>query len=91
MPTRTRLLTSTLQVYTFDLKSSRSLRSDDGDTYFLVVTHISSSWLTVSSADDDAQTYAVAVELEDTEDAEIDLYSAVRQQLERRERERIRL
>ena len=91
VPTRTRLLTSTLQVYTFDLKSSRSLRSDDGDTYFLVVTHISSSWLTVSSADDDAQTYAVAVELEDTEDAEIDLYSAVRQQLERRERERIRL
>ena len=91
VPTRTRLLTSTLQVYTFDLKSSRSLRSDDGDIYFLVATHISSSWLTVSSAGDDTQTYAVAVELEDTEDAEIDLYSAVRQQLERRERERIRL
>ena len=90
-PKKTRLQTSTLQVHTWELSSSRSLRADDGDTCYLVVAHVSAQWTEVLGDTYDAQPYALAVELVDLENVEIDLYTAVRLQLEERARAQIRL
>jgi hypothetical protein len=56
--------------------------ADDGDTYFLAVTHQSRQW--ASSGD---QSYAVAVALEEEERQDVDLYV----ELEQRVRPRVRV
>jgi Subtilase family len=71
---------STLQVRS--LRTKR-LDVDDGDTYFVVVQHASSPWIS------EQQRYALVVTLEDEEREEIDLYAAV--QPRARVRTRIRL
>jgi hypothetical protein len=61
------------------------LDPDDGDTYYLVVTHRSAQW-----ADEGDQKYALAVELAEEESEEIDLYVAVQQQVRLPARVRVR-
>lgn len=58
---------------------------DDEDTFYLAVTHRAAAW-----APDDytAQTYALAVELEDRQLQEADLHQLLALQLQERERER---
>lgn len=73
---------STLQVRTV---RHRELNLDDGDTYYLVVTHRNASW--ASGGD---QRYALAVVLEEEEREEIDLYALVQAQLELPVRLRVR-
>lgn len=72
---------STLQVRTFDTKR---LDVDDGDTYYVVLSHYSASWPT-EMAD---QRYALVVALEDREREDIDLHALVEAQLRSRVRVR---
>ena len=72
---------STLQVRSL---RTNSLDVDDGDTYYVVVTHAPSPWLA------EAQRYALVVTLEDEEREEIDLYATVQPLARTRQRVRIR-
>jgi hypothetical protein len=67
--------------------SSVQLQEDDGDTYYLTVTHQKSPWQNL--AEYTSQRYAVAVELID-EDATIDLYNLIRARIQARLRARAR-
>lgn len=59
---------------------------DDGDTYFLAVTHRNRAW-----ARPGTQRYAVAVEFEDEEREDVDLYAQLRERVQPiRERARVR-
>lgn len=82
-PSSTAVLRSTLQVRRWKASDSRSLDPDDGDTYFLVVTHVSEPWAQSAFAGYTSQKYAIAVELEDRSRAEINLFSQVQARLER--------
>lgn len=73
---------STLQLRHFD---PRRLEPDDGDVYYLAVTHRSAPW-----AEEGDQRYALAVELVEQEREQIDLYAAVQQQVHLRARVRVR-
>jgi hypothetical protein len=72
---------STLQVRS--LRTDR-LDVDDGDTYYVIVTHAPSPWLR------EAQRYALVVTLEDEEREQIDLYAAVQPRAQVRARVRLR-
>jgi hypothetical protein len=63
----------------------RLFGADDGDTYYIAVTHSSRPW---ASAGD--QSYAVAVALEEEERQDIDLYLELRQRVRLRPRVRVR-
>ena len=82
-PGTTRLSSSTLQVREW---RPRMMQVDDGDTYYLVVTHRRAPW-----GPDGAQTYAVAVELVDEGRIQLDLYGLVQQRVEVPARARIRI
>jgi hypothetical protein len=71
---------STLQVRTFN---TRSLNIDDGDTYYVVVSHLSSSWMSTE------QRYALVVTFEDEEREDIDLYAALQARVPTRARVRL--
>jgi hypothetical protein len=73
---------STLQVRTV---RHRELNVDDGDTYYLVVTHRNAPW-----AEGGDQRYALAVVLEEEERQDVDLYALVQAQLEVPIRVRVR-
>lgn len=73
---------STLQVRTV---RHRALNVDDGETYYLVVTHRSAPW-----AEGGDQRYALAVVLEEEEREDVDLYALVYAQLELPVRVRVR-
>lgn len=64
------------------------LKVDDGDTYFLVVTHRSQTW--ARSGDYSRQRYALAVTLEEHSLVALDLYASVTQQVRAAVRARIR-
>ena len=81
-PGSTRVGYSTLQVREW---RPREMNVDDGDTYYLVVTHRKAPW-----GSDDEQTYAVAVELVDEERVNIDLYNLVQQRVRLPARVRVR-
>lgn len=68
-PATTRTQNSTLQVRSI---RRQRLDVDDGDTYYLAVTHQSASWAQAGTQD-----YAVAVELVDEDRQEIDLVAEV--------------
>lgn len=68
--------------------STLQLQEDDGDTYYLAVTHQKSPWQNL--ADYEQQTYAVAVELIDEGEPAIDLYNLVRARVQARLRPRVR-
>lgn len=74
--------TSTLQVRSV---RHQSLSVDDGDTYFLVVTHSSAPW-----AEGGEQRYAVVVVLEEEEREDVDLYALLQARLQVPVRVRIR-
>jgi hypothetical protein len=82
-PGATRTRSSTLQVREWQ---PRLMNVDDGDTYYLVVTHRRATW-----ASDAEQNYAVAVELVDEGRVELDLYSLVQQRVEVPARARVRV
>jgi len=58
---------------------------DDGDTYFLVVTHRNRPW-----ARNGVQSYALAVELEEHAESDVDLYVELQQRVSLRARTRVR-
>jgi hypothetical protein len=64
------------------------LQEDDGDTYYLAVTHLKSPWQNLD--DYERQKYAVAVELIDEGEIAIDLYNLVQARLQARIRQRLR-
>jgi hypothetical protein len=70
--------------------STRQLLEDDGDTYYLAVTHQKSPWSNLDGYQ--RQRYAVAVELLDEGEAEstVDLYSLVKARVQARIRPRLR-
>jgi hypothetical protein len=59
--------------------------ADDGDTYFLAVTHQSRPWASLGE-----QSYAIAVALEDEESENVDLYVDLQQRVRARVRVRAR-
>jgi hypothetical protein len=80
-PGTERLLDSTLHVRTWRADHAMSLSPDDGDTYFLVVSHSSAPWAGYLEDDYKSQRYAVAVALSDRERQEVELYNLVQQQV----------
>ena len=74
---------STLQVR---FTSPRLLNADDGDVYYLVVTHQAAPW-----AEPGDQRYALAVELAEEEREELDLYVEVQERVRIPARARVRI
>lgn len=68
--------------------STIQLQEDDGDTYYLGVTHQRSPWQNLT--DYERQNYAIVVELIDEGEPSIDLYNLVRARLQARIRPRVR-
>lgn len=75
---------STLQVRW--LARQLPLDPDDGDVYYLAVTHQGATW-----AEPGDQRYAVVVELAEEERTDVDLYAEVQQQVQPRARARVRV
>jgi hypothetical protein len=82
-PSSTDVLRSTLQVRRWKASHSRSLDPDDGNTFYLVVTHTSEPWAQRAFEDYSTQSYALAVELEDRSRAEINLLGRVQARIDR--------
>jgi subtilisin family serine protease len=80
-PTSRLVLGSTLQARRWLAPHARSLDPDDGDTYYVVLTHIREAWADRLPEDYNVQRYALAVELWDRERTEIDLYNLVQNQV----------
>jgi hypothetical protein len=68
--------------------STVQLQEDDGDTYYVVLTHQKSPWKNLTTYQE--QRYAVAVELVDEGEQRIDLYNLIRARLQARARQRLR-
>lgn len=68
--------------------STVQLQEDDGDTYYLAVTHQKSPWRNL--ADYEKQKYGVAIELVDERQPSINLYNLVRARLQAQIRQRTR-
>lgn len=90
LPGSDRLIGSTLQLRRWTANNARSLNVDDGDTYYLAVTHALSPWAANLVEDYTSQSYALAVELHDIGRAELDLYNQVQQQVRQPARVRAR-
>lgn len=76
------LLGSTLQVCTWNPSAANSLSADDGDTYFLVVTHSSEPW-----ADDQTDTtekYALATQLTDRSEVSVNILQRLQDRVRQR-------
>jgi hypothetical protein len=84
------VLGSTLQVRRWPANHAASLNPDDGDTYYLVLTHRSESWAGNLAEEYPTQRYGLAVELWDRGRAQLDLYNLVQQQVVVRARARVR-
>jgi Subtilase family len=89
-PTQDQVLSSTLQVRRWAAPHANSLSVDDGDTYFLVVTHASAAWAANLKEPYESQRYALAVELVDRERVDIDLYNLVQARVRTPARVRLR-
>jgi hypothetical protein len=74
-------LGSTLQARRWEASHARSLDPDDGDTYYVVLTHTREGWADRLPEDYTAQRYALAVELWDRERTDINLYDLVQSQV----------
>jgi len=68
--------------------STVQLQEDDGDTYYIAVTHQKSLWQNLT--DYERQRYAIAVELIDEGEPAVDLYNLVRARVQGRIRPRLR-
>ena len=62
----------------------RAMSPDDGESYWLVVQHISMPWASALTEPYTRQRYAVVVELEDEGRSQLDVYQLVRARLEQR-------
>lgn len=82
-PSSEAVIRSTLQVRRWNAADGRSMNVDDGDSYFLVVTHVGEPWVALAEEGYASQRYALAVELEDRSRTEINLLGQVRQRLDR--------
>ena len=80
-PSSEAVLHSTLQVRRWRASDARSLDPNDGETYYLVVTHISEPWAERAEPDYEQQRYALAVELEDRGRRQINILERVRARL----------
>ena len=80
-PSSEAVLNSTLQVRRWHASAATSLDPDDGETYYLVVTHISQPWAERAEPGYDRQRYALAVELEDRGRQQINILERVRARL----------
>lgn len=89
-PSPDRVLGSTLQVRRWRAPVATSLSVDDGDTYFLAITHSSAPWAGNLKDEYLTQRYALAVELLDRDRVEIDLYNLVQQRVRTPARVRVR-
>ena len=72
---------STLQVRRWHASAATSLDPNDGETYYLVVTHVSEPWSELAEPEYDRQRYGLAVELEDRERQQINILERVRARL----------
>jgi subtilisin family serine protease len=82
-PSSEAVLRSALQVRRWRAAVATSLLVDDGDTYYLVVTHISEPWAERAQPDYDSQAYAIAVELEDRTRHDVNVLERVQQRAAR--------
>jgi hypothetical protein len=89
-PGTERLLDSTLHVRRWRAAHANSLSPDDGDTYFLVVSHATAPWAGHLADAYEKQRYAIAVSLSDRERPEVNLYNLVQQQVRVPARVRVR-
>lgn len=81
---------STLQVRRWTAPAANSLLPDDGDTYYLVLSHFREAWADRLDEEYDAQRYAVCVELHDRERNDINIYNLVQNQVRLPARVRVR-
>lgn len=77
-PSSEAVLRSTLQVRRWRASAATSLDPNDGDTYYLVVTHIREPWANLAEPDYDRQRYGLAVELEDRGRQQINILDRIR-------------
>lgn len=89
-PGTERLLDSTLHVRRWRAAHANSLSPDDGDTYFLVISHATAPWAGHLADLYETQRYAVAVSLSDRDRPEVNLYNLVQQQVRVPARVRVR-
>ncbi|WP_419854371.1 S8 family peptidase [Candidatus Poriferisodalis sp.] len=88
-PTQTLTAGSTLVVRRWRMESARALNADDGDAYYVSVTHRTRSWTSGLTEAPRTQRYALAVELWDRERL-TNLYQILQQQLQVRIRQQAR-
>lgn len=89
-PPGTVTLGSTLQVRRWSAPAGNSLNPDDGDTYYVVLTHVREAWAGRLAEEYLTQRYAISVELWDRDRADIDLYTLVQEQVAVPARVRVR-
>lgn len=80
-PSSEAVLHSTLQVRRWRASHAKSLDPNDGETYYLVVTHISEPWAELAEPGYNRQGYALAVELEDRGRQQINILERVQARL----------
>lgn len=77
-PSSDAVLRSTLQVRRWRASAATSLDPSDGDTYYLVVTHVSEPWASLAEQRYDRQRYGLAIELEDRGRQQINILDRIR-------------
>ena len=90
LPGSDRLNDSTLLVRRWRADHARSMEVDDGDTYFLAVTHTSAPWAEAMLDAYESQSYALVIELHDEGRVDLDLYTLVQEQVRLPARVRVR-
>ncbi|MTV27637.1 S8 family peptidase [Nitriliruptoraceae bacterium ZYF776] len=91
LPGSDRLSDSTLLVRRWRADHARSMDVDDGDTYFLAVTHTRAPWAEAMLDGYETQNYALVIELHDHGRIDLDLYSLVQEQVRLPARVRVRM
>lgn len=80
-PSSEAVLHSTLQVRRWRASAATSLDPNDGQTYYLVVTHMRAPWAELAEPGYDRQRYALAVELEDRGRQQINILDRLRERV----------
>jgi len=83
LPGQNAVMRSTLQVRRWRASHAKSLDVDDGDTYYLPVTHIAEPWASIAEGTYTKQRYALAIELEDRSRQSINILERVQERVER--------
>lgn len=91
LPGSDRLNDSTLLVRRWRADHARSMDVDDGDTYFLAVTHTCAPWADAMLDEYESQSYALVIELHDEGRVDLDLYTLVQEQVRLPARVRMRV